>query len=281
MKQLLKQILPPLFINKLLLIKALFRNSNDNKSLDKRYNDRFKNKHFNDRCFIVGTGPSIKQQDLTFLKDEMVIGVSGLFQHKDIDIINPNYYVLPPVFRGHGKLYDKDNFIQWFKNMDKALSNNTIMILDVSDKKYIEEHNIFKNKSIVWKNYLPWNESIEIDKIDILEMPGIWSVSESAIQSAMYLGFKEIYLLGFDHTWYNDIWEHFTDDYMKDFEESKLNACKEWVDSEHEMIRHAKIFNKYKKLYALKKNIYNANADENSYVDTFPKVKYEDLFKNE
>jgi len=109
-------------------------------------------------------------------------------------------------------------------------------------------------------------------------MPGIWSVSESAVQSAIYLGFKEIYILGFDHTWYDDIWDHFTDDYNDHFDKKKLNNCKEWVDSEHEMIRHAHIFNKYKKLYKLKENIYNANADENSYVDTFPKVKYEDLF---
>ena len=31
----------------------------------------------------------------------------------------------------------------------------------------------------------------------------------------------------------------------------------------------------------MKQNIYNANANENTYVDTFPKVKYEDLFSKE
>ena len=51
------------------------------------------------------------------------------------------------------------------------------------------------------------------------------------------------------------------------------------VDSEFQMRRHAQIFNKYKKLFALKENIYNANANPNSYVDTFPKVKYEELFE--
>jgi hypothetical protein len=278
MKQSIKQILPPIILTKLQLTRAMFRNYQDSKGIDKIYNDRMKNKYLKDRCFIVGTGPSIKEQDLTLLKDEIVIGVSGLFQHKDIDIINPKYYVLPPVFRGHGKLYDEDNFIQWFKSMDKALKDTTVMILDIGDKKYIDKYKIFKDKEIIWKNYLPWNTEQNINKIDILLMPGIWSVSESAIQSALYLGFKENYILGFDHTWYDDIWNHFTDDYMKDFDENKLDDCKEWVDSEHEMIRHAKIFNKYKKLYALKENIYNANANQDSYVDTFPKVKFEDLF---
>jgi len=279
MKKLIKNILPPIVLNRLLLLKSIFRNKKDNKFIDKEYNNRFKNKHLKDRCFIIGTGPSIKEQDLTLLKDEIVIGVSGLFQHKDIKIINPLYYVLPPVFRGHGKLYDEKNFISWLQNMDKALNDTTIMILDISDKKYVDKYQIFQNKEIIWKNYLPWNIEQNIDNIEILSMPGIWSVSESAIQSALYLGFKKIYILGFDHTWFDDIWDHFTDNYMKDFNQEKLNACKEWVDSEHEMIRHAKIFNKYKKLYALKKNIYNANADQNSYVDAFPKVKYEGLFE--
>ena len=279
MKRLIKNLLPPILLNKLLLIKVILRNMKDNKSINKQYNNRFKNKHLKDRCFIIGTGPSIKKQDLKLLKDEIVIGVSGVFQHKDIKIINPKYYVLPPVFRGHGELYDESNFITWFKNMDKALNDTTVMILDIGDKAYIDKYEIFKHKEIIWKNYLPWNREMDINNIKILSMPSILSVSESAIQSAMYLGFKENYILGFDHTWFDDIWDHFNDDYMKDFEESKLNKCKEWVDSEHEMIRHANIFNKYKKLYALKKNIYNANADENSYVDTFPKVKFESLFE--
>lgn len=278
MKTLIKQVLPPILLRYMQLINSKLKNIKNFSNLDTIYNDRYNNKHMKDRCFVLGTGPSIKKQDLTLLKDEMVIGVSGLFQHKDIDIINPAYYVLPPVFKGHGNLYDEDNFIQWFKNMDKALKDTTVMVLDIGDKKYIDKYGIFKNKEIIWKSYYPWNENINITDIKLINMPGIWSVSESAIQTALYLGFEKIYILGFDHTWFDDIWEHFSNDYMKDFDNDNLNKCKEWVDSEHEMTRHAKIFNKYKKLYKLKKNIFNANVNQNSYVDTFPKIKYEELF---
>ena len=86
--------MPSIILNKILLIRVIFRNMKDGKVIDKVLNDRFKNKHSNDRCFIVGTGPSIKNQDLKLLENETVIGVSGLFQHKDIHIINPRYYVL-------------------------------------------------------------------------------------------------------------------------------------------------------------------------------------------
>ena len=57
----------------------------------------------------------------------------------------------------------------------------------------------------------------------------------------------------------------------------ELNKEFKW-DSEIHMRNHADIFKKYKRLYAIKNNIFNANADENTYVDTFPKVRYEDLF---
>ena len=42
-----------------------------------------KNSEKGKRCFIIGTGSSIKEQNLTLLKDEIVIGVGGLFMHND------------------------------------------------------------------------------------------------------------------------------------------------------------------------------------------------------
>ena len=113
-------------------------------------------------------------------------------------------------------------------------------------------------------------------------MPSVYSVSESAIQIALYLGFDEIYLLGFDHDWFNGLFNYSYDvnKVRKHFRKNADEVSKRMkIDSEFQMTRHAKIFNKYKKLFALKENIYNANANQNSYVDTFPKVKFEGLFK--
>jgi len=51
-----------------------------------------------------------------------------------------------------------------------------------------------------------------------------------------------------------------------------------FADSEFQMRRHAYIFKKYKYLYSMKKNIYNANANPRHYLDVFPKVDYDSLF---
>lgn len=281
MKRLVQDLLPPFIYRIISLLKARQQNMLDNKMINIVKNNKYKNLHKNDRCFIVGTGPSIKEQDLTLLKDEYVIGVSGLFQHKDIDIMKPSYYVLPPVFRGHGHFYGESDFVNWLENMDKALSNDTVMVLDIGDKKYIDKYKVFTNKKVLWANYLPWNESKDIKSIEILSMPAIWSVSESALQTALYLGFKEIYILGFDHDWFNGLFNYGIEaEKARLYFKSSIEDIKKEheIDSEFQMLRHAKIFKKYKMLYALKKNIYNVNANANTYVDTFPKVKFESLF---
>lgn len=243
--------------------------------------DEFKDQEKGNRCFIVATGSSIKEQDLSLLQDEIVIGVSGLYNHKYIHIMNPKYYINPPIFTSHSNYYSEEKFIAYLRDMDATLADSTIMFFDIGDRPKIEFYKLFTRKKIIWKNYVRWNQN-HIRKINLSTMPSIWSVSESAIQVALYLGFDKIYLLGFDHDWFNGLFNYAYDikKARKHFTQTAEEVSKKHgIDAEFQMTRHAQIFNKYKKLYNMKKNIYNANADQNSYVDTFPKVRYEDLFK--
>lgn len=241
-----------------------------------------KNRERGKRCFIIGTGSSIKEQNLTLLKDEIVIGVGGLFMHNDIAIFNPKYYVLSPVFEYHKQYSDENSYVNWLSAMEQTLDKNTIYFLSDLDKPYLEKYSLFKDKKIVFKTYVPHTEEDKITDINLTKFPNIWSVSESAIQIALYLGFEEIFLLGFDHDWFNGAFVHFNgEEYLK-YSSSNLKKdiiIKYGIDSELQMRRHAFIFNKYKKLYSLKQNIYNANYNKNSYVDTFPKIEYKKLFK--
>lgn len=231
------------------------------------------------RCFIVGTGSSINKQNLLLLKNECVIGISGLFCHKDIDSLSPKYYVNPAIFSRHGHVTTEENHIARLRSMDNALDAKTIMFFDKEDQCYLEKYNLFQDKKIVYTKYTPWNGEV-ISDIDLQNLPDISSVSETAIEIALYLGFREIILIGFDHDWYDGAIIHFdTREYNKFSGMTSEKMVKEYrVDSEFQMRRHAKMFAKYKALYALHENIYNANADEKSYVDTFPKVIFEELF---
>ncbi len=281
MKKILREwLLPPaiFMLVKSFIFKIKFFIKYNN--IDFAKNKEIKNLHIDKRCFIIGLGTSINKQDLKLLKDEIVIGISSLFNHKDLEYIQPNYYVLSPVIDNHSKYVNKDNLIKWLQAMDEKLDNSVVMFIYIGDKKYIDENKIFKNKNIYWLNYEPW-DGRDISDIKLDKIPSISNVSEVALSVALYLGFKEINIIGFDLTWYEGVYKYYDDKKVNQFfGKTQYDVKKEHnFDSESEMRAHAEVFKKFKALYQMKQNIFNANADENSYVDTFPKVKYEDLFE--
>ncbi len=274
-------LIPPKVLKYIISIKNVIEKRNYSKELFDK-NKELKDIHITDRCFVIGLGNSINKQDLKLLKNEIVIGVSGLFTHKDIKDFMPSYYVLSPVFKNHLKYNKAENYISWLKAMDEVLDDKVIMIIHVSDKKYINENNIFENKEIYWDDYVQWNGD-NINDFQLHTIPNINSVSEVALSIALYLGFQKIYMLGFDHTWYEKYDNHFDNEKVfKYFKKTQRDLNKEFKwDSELHMRNHAEIFKKYKALYQIKRNIFNANADKNTYVDTFPKEKYEHLFRKD
>jgi len=239
-------------------------------------NALLRDRHRGERCFILGAGSSIKKQDLKKLAGERVISVSNTFVHQDFPLFKPQYHVLPPVFKSHGHLTKHSMYIDWLREMEgKTLDAE--MFFHIGDKEVIDKNGLFKNRLVHWVEYSPWDERSEpgVDLAGVL--PGIWSVSETAIVIALYLGFDKIYLLGIDHDWFNGLHVYF---YDKNTEHKVQTDPKklDFADSEFQMRRHAYIFKKYKYLYKMKKNIFNANADPDSYVDVFPKVDFNSLF---
>ena len=236
---------------------------------------RLRDRHIGKRCFILGSGSSVKLQDIKKLSGEIVMSVSNSFVHPDFQFIKPMYHILPPVFRSHSHLYEKSKFVEWLKEMDSKIFDAEI-ILHIFDKQIVDENSIFKNRKMHWIEYTHWNEDFNTP-IDPRSIPHIWSVSEAAITMAVYMGFEKIYLLGFDHDWFNGPLNYFYDE-KKEHRVQPTKEALRFADSEFQMRRHASIFKKYKYLYSLRQNIFNANAERNSYVDVFPKVEYDSLF---
>lgn len=233
-----------------------------------------RNRHRGERCFILGAGPSVKRQNLKKLAGEVVISVSNTFVHPDYDVFKPRYHVLPHLLRGHGVLHDESRFVAWLTEME-ARTGKAEMFLHLGDKPLIEKNGLFRGRAIHWNEYCAWDGQCQ-DEIDLARIPAIWSVSEFAISVALFLGFDEIYLLGFDHDWFNGLYNYFYDektDHMMKPDISKMG----YVDAEFQMRRHADIFKKYKCLYAIRKNIFNANADPKHYLDVFPKVDFDSI----
>jgi hypothetical protein len=239
-------------------------------------NALLKDVHQRQRCFILGAGPSVRQQDITNLAGEIVLSVSNTFVHPDYASIQPRYHVLPPILSHHGQNLPVDNFVTWLKAMDLG-TGDAELFFHIGDRLLIEDHSLFVDRTIHWLDYSSrWNGQFDLP-LDLSSIPPVWSVSEVAISVALFLGFEKIYLLGFDHDWFNGLNNYFFDVHKDHAARPTENTLRQ-VDSEYQMRRHADIFKKYKYLYSIKGNIYNANANMDSYVDVFPKVKFEELF---
>jgi hypothetical protein len=252
-------------------LKALFRSSEDRGLL--RQATRLRNRHVGERCFIIGSGPTIRSQNLRKLKGESVISVSNTFVHPDYSYFRPRYHVTPSMLRDHSNLYSEGKFADWLREMEQA-TMGAEMFFHIGDRRMIESNQLFKGRTIHWIDHVMWLGDMST-ALNLSRVPDVWSVSELAITIALYLGYERIYLLGFDHDWFNALHVHFYD-HEKEHALRPQNIP--WADAEFQMRRHADVFQKYKYLYGIKRNIFNANANPDHYLDVFPKVEYDSLF---
>jgi hypothetical protein len=240
-----------------------------------RENEALRNRHHGMRCFILGTGSSIARQDLKKLAGEVVMTVSNFFVHPDMSIIRPRYHVLPPVLASHLQYNSVESYMEWFAEMERK-TGDAELFFHIGDRAELLTRGLYRNRTVHWVDYESGRGEQTISDLDLAMILPIWSVSETAITVALYLGFSEIYLLGFDHDWFNGlhVYFHRKDEHKVQTDKSNLA----FIDSEFQMRRHADIFRKYKFLFALRENIFNANANPDSYVDVFPKVDFDSLF---
>ena len=101
------------------------------------------NRHQGERCFILGAGSSIAQQDLKKLVGECVISVSNTFVHPDFSRIKPRYHVLPPLLKSHGRFQSEENFVGWLRAMEVA-TGDADMFMHIGDRWMIERNGLFK-----------------------------------------------------------------------------------------------------------------------------------------
>lgn len=207
MKKLMKGLIPPLLWDKLQYMRS-YKNFLRYKDLVAKNID-LKDIHKGKRCFILGSGPSIKKEDLKPLKNEIVFALNNFYVHEDfVEIMSgdvPKYYMTAPVHPPQ----TEDEWKQWFEDMEKNMPKSTNMIFGLNAyhgniKHIFDKYKIFKEHKIHWyfagvntSEYYTFNPK----DIDIINM--IWSantVSIYALIMATYMGFDEIYLLGMDHT---------------------------------------------------------------------------------
>ncbi len=246
-------------------------------------NERFKDCHKGERCFVLACGPSIKQQDLSMLKDEICIGVNNFFVHKDYALIRPNYHCAPDVLEWHNTTVNEEYAIKWFREMETRLQH-TVLFLSHGDKEIIKQSNLFHNKEVYYFHFRYNWENFEDTGVDAASpIPAGKSVAILAIEIALYMGCKQIYLLGCDHNWLLHYGEsrHFYAEDENVIVRPELGYTEFEGKGVEEAFRyHIELWTQYKRIqqYAESHEIHIYNATPGSMLDVFPRVRFESLF---
>lgn len=217
----------------------------------------FKDRHNGERCFIIATGPSLTIEDLESLKGEKTISMNSICRLYDKTDWRPTYFAV------------QDNYV--FKNIQGTLRAHKEVPVFISDN--------------IWKRFAREKEWVEFptdtmyhaydmkigkyyakfsDDVYDIVYDG-YSIAYSCIELAVYMGFKQIYLLGADCTYVGEK-EHVVDcgveDRSRKYATPKLIAGYERV-----------------KEYADSHGIKVYNATRGGVLEVFPRVELEDVLK--
>ena len=162
-----------------------------------RANERFRDLHRGERCFILGSGRSIVEQDLTRLAGEHVITQNSFHAHRDIAVIAPRYHCVVPMFQP--RVFDRD-WVQWFREMQERLPATTHLFAGLNARELLAREGLFAGRAgFVQQGFDPL--LLRRAPVDLTRrVMNIPTALTQCLTVAIYLGFQRIYLLGFDLT---------------------------------------------------------------------------------
>lgn len=148
-----------------------------------------------ERCFVIGNGPSLRGEDLDRLKDEKTFAFNRIYHIYESTEWRPTYYMVT----------DKSIIKQLLK--EKIFDVESELAFVYSRKLYKKWNS--KCMQIDLKGRTPIHkEKFVVEKLSE-SVDNFFSASQSvtinAIELAVYMGFKEIYLLGVDHNFAYEI----------------------------------------------------------------------------
>lgn len=290
MKKILKNIIG---INNIIKLKSYFESKkNPTMKIQLDRNAEFKNKYEGKRCFIIGNGPSIKSIDFSKLADEYTFTVNQLPRNPEYEKLNTNFHVWTDerFFNLDEKCPEDMEILDVMKRVNTASNKPVVFYKDVAyemvNKFHLDkELNIFYYQQSSFEHSDLANANIDFTKL----VPGFGTVIHYVILLAVYMGFKEIVLLGCDCTGIVSIAESrvgkaensaygYT---ISNNEKKRMEKVQNLTSFRDEMQWWVNVFDDYKILdeYCKKHGAKLMNATNPTLLEDVEKVKLEDVLK--
>lgn len=221
-----------------------------------------KAKNAGNRCFIIGNGPSLSEDDLELIKNEDSFGTNEIHRIFKKTSWRPKYYLITD---------------RYSKTKPEELSALDVEYVFLGD--YYCRHNVVSRKDyIMFHMHQGISESVfRVSKDISKRITNAPTVSFVAMQFAAFMGYDEIYLLGFDHNYSNsyangvlhkkeNIRSHFFDDERPEDIVANLTA----------MNAAYRCFNEY----AQEHGIRVTNVSRKTNLDVFQKKSIEEVLRS-
>jgi len=227
-----------------------------------RFIESLKGKYKGKRCFVIGNGPSLNEQDLTLLKDEFTIGSNYIYMNYEKMGFYPsiftiaNYLVAEQRIDAINDLPESIKIFPYFLNYCIKKDERTFFLNSAAVKEFSTD----LTQNISWQS----------------------TVTFFNMQLAYYLGFDEVYLIGVDNSYVQpkdgkegamieqeeDDPNHFCGTYFKGLT---------WQKADTDAMEY---------VYYLTKEVFEKseqkifNATHGGRLEVFPRVSYESLFES-
>lgn len=237
-------------------------------------NEVFRNCHQGRRCFVIGNGPSLKEQDLSPLANEITF-VANYFHHHPIisESWQPKYYCLsdPAYFDGREPIESIRDIVRTIPAAPFFVPHYASQFLETSgalpqDRTY----------------YVGLTSGME-DEWDALPdftnvTPGVQTVVQLGIMAAMFMGCSTIYLMGLDHNWlsHGGVPINF---YSKEEVKNQPQGNVGGWDYKSLMLAMTTIWQVYEmhQRIANRHGIKIINVTHGGFLDVFERARYEDI----
>lgn len=163
--------------------------------LGNQYSDikALKGKYEGKRCFVICTGPSLTTEDLEKIQDEYTFGMNSICLLANKTSFRPTFYGC--------------NDLGVYKKLKSDIEQYCANQIEVFVSDRIKRHGDIKKgwhvfpENVAYHTYDRWFKQDFWCKFSgdcYRTVYGMHSITHSLIQIAVYMGFKEIYLLGAD-----------------------------------------------------------------------------------
>ncbi len=175
----------------------------------------------NKTCYLLACGPSIKNQDLTKIKDNPCVSISNFFVHDLFSKLNIKYHV----FGARHNPITERMYLNWMLESSHKINPKTNILISDLDRKLFKENTIFTKHNVIFWSYLSKNKKflfsilhklsfvksfnkllswLAVSKLPHLMIPSK-GVAQIGLQICLHLALKEkinkIVILGIDHSW--------------------------------------------------------------------------------